>query len=202
MGEKASRRYLPRVARAEPLRASPAPQHGVKSCGHRRHGPGHNVRRPAASPLAILSPRLCAHRSSRDETIEGTVFTHDSTAGVVVIEQKGAGDKSTYRMLRSSAIKGLEVLAEPADQSQWAAAGGNEAELPVVDLEVTRARTQGDPNPQPNRIPNPHAHPHPHATLQAVQARYAKALAKGEDDLKYLGDGVSWLGLGLGLAKG
>ena len=139
---KASRRYLPRVARAEPLRASPAPQHGVKSCGHRRHGPGHNVRRPAASPLAILSPRLCAHRSSRDETIEGTVFTHDSTAGVVVIEQKGAGDKSTYRMLRSSAVKGLEVLAEPADQSQWAAAGGNEAELPVVDLEVTRTRTR------------------------------------------------------------
>ena len=160
------------------------------------------MRRPAASPLAILSPRVCAHRSSRDETIEGTVFTHDSTAGVVVIEQKGAGDKSTYRMLRSSAVKGLEVLAEPADQSQWAAAGGNEAELPVVDLEVTRTRTQGDPNPQPDRIPNPHAHPHPNATLQAVQARYAKALAKGEDDLKYLGDGVSWLGLGLGLGKG
>ena len=152
--------------------------------------------------LAILSPRVCAHRSSRDETIEGTVFTHDSTAGVVVIEQKGAGDKSTYRMLRSSAVKGLEVLAEPADQSQWDAAGGNEAELPVVDLEVTRTRTQGDPNPQPDRIPNRHAHPHPSAALQAVQARYAKALAKGEDDLKYLGDGVSWLGLGLGLGKG
>ena len=81
---------------------------------------------------------MCAYRRSRDETIEGTVFTHDNTAGVVVIEQKGAGDKSTYRMLRSSAVKELKVLAPPADHRQWAGAG--EAELPVVDLDAVHAR--------------------------------------------------------------
>tara|TARA_B110001469_G_scaffold103396_1_gene101866 strand:- start:23 stop:316 length:294 start_codon:yes stop_codon:yes gene_type:complete len=81
---------------------------------------------------------VCAYRRSRDETIEGTVFTHDNTAGVVVIEQKGAGDKSTYRMLRSSAVKELKVLAPPADHRQWAGAG--EAELPVVDLDAVHAR--------------------------------------------------------------
>ena len=81
---------------------------------------------------------MCAYRRSRDEAIEGTVFTHDNTAGVVVIEQKGAGDKSTYRMLRSSAVKELKVLAPPADHRQWAGAG--EAELPVVDLDAVHAR--------------------------------------------------------------
>ena len=98
------------------------------------------MRQPAVSPLSICSPIVCAYRRSRNETIEGTVFTHDSTAGVVVIEQKGAGEKSTYRMLRSNAVKELEVLAPPADHRQWAGAGENEAELPVVDLDAVHAR--------------------------------------------------------------
>ena len=78
--------------------------------------------------------------------IEGIVFTHDSTAGVVVIEQKGAGDKSTYRMLRSSAVKDLEVLAPPAVPSpstaaSWAGrAGESVAELPAIDLDAVNAR--------------------------------------------------------------
>ena len=123
------------------LRSSARVGHGHAaggSCGHRRNCPHHNVRQPAVSPLSICSPVLCAHYRSRNETIEGTVFTHDSTAGVVVIEQKGAGDKSTYRMLRSNAVKELEVLAPPADHRQWA--GENEAELPVVDLDAVHAR--------------------------------------------------------------
>ena len=125
------------------LRSSARVGHGHAaggSCGHRRNCPHHNVRQPAVSPLSICSPVLCAHYRSRNETIEGTVFTHDSTAGVVVIEQKGAGDKSTYRMLRSNAVKELEVLAPPADHRQWAGAGENEAELPVVDLDAVHAR--------------------------------------------------------------
>ena len=88
--------------------------------------------------LSICSPVVCVYRRSRDERIEGTVFTHDTVAGVVVIEQKGAGDKSTYRMLRSSAVKEVEVLAPPADERQWADSA--EAELPVVDLDAVHAR--------------------------------------------------------------
>ena len=92
----------------------------------------------------MLTSCACVRRSLGD-TIEGTVFTHDSTAGVVVIEQKGAGDKSTYRMLRSSAVKGLEVLAPPAEPSastaSWAdRVGVSETELPVIDLDAVNAR--------------------------------------------------------------
>lgn len=93
---------------------------------------------PPYRSLSICSPVVCVYRRSRDERIEGTVFTHDTVAGVVVIEQKGAGDKSTYRMLRSSAVKEVEVLAPPADERQWADSA--EAELPVVDLDAVHAR--------------------------------------------------------------
>ena len=81
------------------------------------------------------------------DTIEGTVFTHDSTAGVVVIEAKGAGGKSTYRMLRSSAVQELVVLAPtapeplPSADASWAArVGANGGELPAIDLAAVNAR--------------------------------------------------------------
>eukprot|EP00908_Phaeocystis_cordata_P002056 Transcript_12206.p1 GENE.Transcript_12206~~Transcript_12206.p1 ORF type:complete len:186 (+),score=71.26 Transcript_12206:312-869(+) len=83
-------------------------------------------------------------RTLNEGTIEGTVFTQDNNT--VVIEQRG-GEKSTFRIIRTAAIKEIEVVALPAAPTpstggKWAdkRSAEDEEELPKIDIEVVAAR--------------------------------------------------------------
>lgn len=90
-------------------------------------------------PADAVGMRVSVKTSPLGETHEGVIFTYDATTSALILEQrKGAEPKATYRVVKTSVVRAIEVLEIPDP----AADSAEKPPLPEVNMAAVRSREE------------------------------------------------------------